>query len=52
MNGSEVVGLYTPFTLPDGTQCLYPLDPSLPAEHSINCRCTYSTVIQYEKLAR
>lgn len=28
-----------PFTLPDGTQCTGPHDPSLPARHLIGCKC-------------
>jgi len=51
MNGVSVRGLNTPFTLPDGTQCQYPLDPILPAEHSINCRCGYFVEIDYKMLA-
>jgi len=52
MHNEEVIGLETPFILPDGTQCLYPLDPTLPAEHSINCRCSYFVRIDYASLAR
>ncbi|MBK3745292.1 head morphogenesis protein [Paraburkholderia aspalathi] len=42
MSNVEVVGLDTPFTLPDGSQMLYPGDTSLGASASqtINCRCT------------
>lgn len=41
MNNIEVVGLDTPFTLPDGSQMLFPGDSSLgaPASQLINCRC-------------
>jgi hypothetical protein len=52
MHGEEVVGLDTPFVLPDGTTCQYPLDPSLPVEHVANCRCSYVINIDYAKLAR
>ena len=41
MNGQEVQGMSQPFTFPDGTQAMFPGDPSLfasPAE-LIQCRC-------------
>ena len=43
MNGVSVVGMDTPFTMPDGTQLQYPMDSSLGAgaSQTINCRCTY-----------
>ncbi|RBO89680.1 phage minor head protein [Pseudochrobactrum asaccharolyticum] len=43
MNGVSVVGMDTPFTMPDGTQMQYPMDNSLGAgaSQTINCRCTY-----------
>lgn len=43
MNGVSVVGMDTPFTMPDGTQMQYPMDSSLGAgaSQTINCRCTY-----------
>ncbi len=43
MNGVSVVGMDTPFTMPDGTQIQYPMDSSLGAgaSQTINCRCTY-----------
>ncbi|RBO91032.1 phage minor head protein [Pseudochrobactrum asaccharolyticum] len=43
MNGVSVVGMDTPFTMPDGTQMQYPMDSSLGAGagQTINCRCTY-----------
>lgn len=28
-----------PFILPDGTQCMHPHDPNLPASHRVNCKC-------------
>lgn len=33
-----------PFTLPDGTQCTGPHDPSLPARHLVGCKCPSVTV--------
>lgn len=36
-----------PFTLPDGTQCMYPHDPSLPAAHRVNCKCDHRTEIDF-----
>lgn len=43
MNGVSVVGMDTPFTMPDGTHMQYPMDSSLGAgaSQTINCRCTY-----------
>lgn len=43
MNGVSVVGMDTPFTMPNGTQMQYPMDSSLGAgaSQTINCRCTY-----------
>lgn len=43
MNGVSVIGMDTPFTMPDGTQMQYPMDSSLGAgaTQTINCRCTY-----------
>lgn len=32
-----------PFILPDGTRMEYPGDSSAPAEHTVNCRCTFTT---------
>ena len=40
MDGQEVVGLDTPFTLPDGKPIRWPQDDKCPAEETINCRCT------------
>jgi len=39
MNGEKVVGLETPFRLPDGTLMQHAHDPSGGARHNINCRC-------------
>ena len=52
MNGEEVIGLDTPFVLPDGTRMQHPLDPSAPVEHLANCRCTYTVSVDWAKLAR
>ena len=38
MDGEEA-NMNEPFILPDGTQLMFPGDPSGPAEHVINCRC-------------
>lgn len=39
MNGKEVVGLYTPFVLPDGTMMQHPHDPAGGVKHNISCQC-------------
>jgi hypothetical protein len=52
MHNVEVQGLNTPFVLPSGATCEYPLDPSLPADEVINCRCSYFIRIDYASLAR
>jgi hypothetical protein len=41
MDGEEVDGMEAPFTLPDGSQMIYPGDSSLGADgaQTINCRC-------------
>ncbi len=41
MRGQKVRGIDAPFTFPDGTQALYPGDPSLgsPPQNLIQCRC-------------
>lgn len=43
MNNVEVIGMDTPFTMPDGTKMMYPTDSSLGAGASqvVGCRCTY-----------
>lgn len=50
MNGVEVIGLGTPFTMPDGSVMLHPCDSSLGAGAGqiINCRCTYSVRLNYQ----
>lgn len=40
MNGVSVMGIDTPFTLPDGTQMKYPHDPAGGAENNISCACS------------
>lgn len=40
MDGQEVTGMDTPFTLPNGQPIRFPQDPRAPAEEAINCRCT------------
>nr|DAH62780.1 MAG TPA: minor capsid component [Caudoviricetes sp.] len=49
MNGVEVIGLDTPFTMPDGSLMLHPCDSSLGAgaRQIINCRCTFSVRLDY-----
>lgn len=49
MSGVEVVGMGDPFTMPDGTQMMYPGDTSLGAggDQSINCRCFEDIQIDY-----
>lgn len=51
MNSVEVIGLDTPFTLPDGSQMLHPCDTALgaPASQTIRCRCTYFVRLNYLK---
>lgn len=41
MRGQKVKGVEQPFTFPDGSQALYPGDPSLgsPPQNLIQCRC-------------
>lgn len=39
MNGQEVVGLDTPFIMPDGTAMQHAHDPAGGAEHVISCGC-------------
>ncbi len=51
MHNEEVRGVDTPFVLPDGTSAQYPLDPALPARHTINCRCSVFHRIRYDLLA-
>jgi hypothetical protein len=46
MHGEEV-GVDELFTLPDGSQGMYPGDPALPAEQSIQCRCWVDYTIDF-----
>lgn len=39
MNGKTVVGVDTPFFLPDGSVMLYPHDPAGGVKNNANCRC-------------
>lgn len=39
MNGREVIGLETPFTMPDGARMQHSHDPAGGVRHNINCRC-------------
>ena len=41
---NQVVPVNQPFILGSGAKAMYPLDPNLPAEESINCRCRMATV--------
>lgn len=49
MNGKEVDGMQTPFSLPDGSRMLYPGDTSLgaAADQTINCRCYDEYVVDW-----
>lgn len=49
MNGAEVVGIDTPFTMPDGSQMLHPCDTSLGAgaSQTVNCRCSFFVRLNY-----
>lgn len=40
MNNREVVGIDTPFHLPDGSLMLHPHDPDGGARNNVACRCT------------
>jgi DNA-binding CsgD family transcriptional regulator len=42
LNGKTVLGLDTPFILPDGTTIRWPHDEMAPASECINCRCTFT----------
>ena len=42
LDGKSVVGLDTPFMLPDGEVIRYPHDDIAPASETINCRCTFT----------
>ncbi|MDK4720130.1 head morphogenesis protein [Rhizobium sp. CNPSo 3968] len=41
------VQLDQPFTMPDGTQLMYPHDPDAPARHTIGCHCRLEYDIDY-----
>lgn len=49
MNGVSVIGMDTPFTMPDGTKMQYPMDSSqgASASQTINCRCTMFTRLNF-----
>jgi len=49
MNGMEITGLDTPFTMPDGSQMMHPCDSSLGAgaSQTAGCRCTFSVRLNY-----
>jgi hypothetical protein len=49
MDGAEVDGMETPWTLPDGSMMLYPGDTSLGADaaQTINCRCLETYVVDF-----
>lgn len=49
MNGKEVDGIKSPFSLPDGSRMLYPGDTSLGASASqtVNCRCYDEYVVDW-----
>jgi len=49
VDGQEVNGMNTPFTMPDGSRMLYPGDTSLGASASqtINCRCYDEYVVDW-----
>lgn len=51
MDGVSVMGLDTPFTMPDGSLMQYPCDGSLGAgaHQRINCRCTVFIRLNYMK---
>jgi hypothetical protein len=49
MNGVEVDGLDTPYTLPDGSLMMYPGDSALGADAAqvVNCRCLETFVVDF-----
>lgn len=51
MNGQTVMGLFEPFTAPDGSRLMFPGDTSLGAgaDQVINCRCFASIRIDFLK---
>lgn len=50
MNRAEVFGMDTPFIV-GGTPMQHPHDPNAPAEHVVNCRCGWTTSVDYARLA-
>ena len=52
MAGVIVVGMETPFTLPDGSQGMFPGDSSLPPGQTINCRCAVAVRIRLPERAK
>lgn len=49
MNGVSVIGLDTPFVLPDGSQMLHPHDVNGGAINNINCGCDVSYTLIYRE---
>lgn len=47
MMAGKTVGFNELFTLPDGTRCTGPHDPSLPAKHTIGCKCAMDISIRF-----
>jgi hypothetical protein len=44
LHGQQVVGLHTPFVVPEnGDTLLWPHDPEAPLRQQVNCRCTFTT---------
>jgi len=41
------VQLDQPFTMPDGTQLMYPHDPDAPARHTLGCHCRVEYSVDY-----
>lgn len=50
MNGVSVMGLNTPFVMPDGTRMLHPHDPAGGAKHNINCGCDCTYALTFKGL--
>lgn len=51
-NETVVIGLYTPFRMPDGTLIQYPHAPDIPAKHAINCTCSLLVRMDWVRLKR
>lgn len=47
MTGKPPILFNEKFTLPDGTQCDGPHDPSLPARHVVGCKCDMDISIRF-----